>query len=92
MYKFTRKDVEPYLKSYLEICISLSFFRVPRFQRLFASCISQNLDMVIDEWKGMSWNLDDETDLNIEAGVASLYDWHSNFHSMIPDSMETYEA
>lgn len=48
--------------------------------------------MVIDEWKGMSWNLDDETDLNIEAGVASLYDWHTNFHSMIPDSMETYEA
>ena len=29
--KFTRKDVEPYLRSYLEICISVAFFRVPRF-------------------------------------------------------------
>ena len=40
----------------------------------------------------MSWNLDEETDLNIEAGVASLYDWDTNFHSMIPDMIETFEA
>jgi len=43
---------------------------VPRFQRLFVSCISENMDIVIEEWKGMTWNIDEETDLNIEAGVA----------------------
>jgi hypothetical protein len=31
LIKFCRKDVEPYLRSYLEICISIAFFRVPRF-------------------------------------------------------------
>jgi hypothetical protein len=33
--------VEPYLRSYLEICISVAFFRVPRFQVIFLNCIKQ---------------------------------------------------
>lgn len=37
--KFCRKDVEQYLRSYLEICISVAFFRVPRFQVIFLDCI-----------------------------------------------------
>eukprot|EP00347_Sterkiella_histriomuscorum_P021471 403333864 len=90
--KFCRKDVEPYLKSYLEICISLAFFRVPRFQRLFIDCISDHTEMYIPEWKGVSWNIEDEMDLDIEAGMATLYDWDSNFHKMIPKSQETFES
>lgn len=39
LVKFCRRDVEPYLKSYLEICISIAFFRVPRFQAIFLECV-----------------------------------------------------
>lgn len=40
--------------------------------------------MKIEEWKGVSWNIDEEMDLDIEEGMASLYDWDTHFHSLIP--------
>lgn len=63
--KFCRKDVEPYLRAYLEICISIAFFRVPRFQHLFIDCISDKIDTRIPEWKGVNWDLDDDHSLEI---------------------------
>jgi len=41
LVKFTRKDVEPYMRSYIEICISIAFFRVPQFQKLFLDCVAK---------------------------------------------------
>ena len=62
--KFTRKDVEPYLRSYLEICISVAFFRVPRFQKIFLACIKSAEDPdpdrnQISEWRNIDWDIDD---------------------------------
>jgi hypothetical protein len=65
--KFTRKDVEPYLRSYLEICISVAFFRVPRFQKIFLGCIKSAEDPdpeknEISEWRNIDWEIDEEDD------------------------------
>ena len=63
--KFTRKDVEHYLRSYLEICISVAFFRVPRFQKIFLSCIKSAEDPdpeknEISEWRNIDWEIDED--------------------------------
>lgn len=84
MIKFCRKDVEPYLRSYLEICISIAFFRVPRFQTIFLECIAlQNqLDdkgnrIEITEWRNINWEIDEDAQSNgeISTGLVKLFDW-----------------
>ena len=60
--------MEPYLRSYLEICISVAFFRVPRFQVIFLNCIKQAegntgedlLPVAITEWRHIDWELDED--------------------------------
>lgn len=91
--KFCRKDVEPYLRSYLEICISLSFFRVPRFQSIFIECINFKLDHTIPEWKGVNWDIDDESrSIDKHNGIVKLFDWELNFFKHIPSTQESEEC
>lgn len=100
--KFTRKDVEPYLRSYLEICISVAFFRVPRFQVIFLNCIKEaegnmNEDyepVEISEWRHIDWDLDGDNwggDLTASiisenVGIFKLFDWELQFFRHIPKS------
>lgn len=91
MNKFNRKDVEPYLKSYLEIVISLAFFRVPKFQHIFLGCIN-NDDVLITEWRGLNWNLDNDSSNITELGIMKLFDWDLHFLKHIPQSPETLDA
>ncbi|CDW82182.1 UNKNOWN [Stylonychia lemnae] len=88
--KFCRRDVEPYLKSYLEICISIAFFRVPKFQEIFLKCISEHIDYNVPEWKNVNWNIDEES-ISFQLGILSLFDWEINFHNLIPDTLDQQE-
>jgi hypothetical protein len=94
LIKFCRKDVEPYLRSYLEICISIAFFRVPRFQMIFLDCISDKIDktQTISEWRNINWSLDEETSLEVSMGLLKLFDWQLHFFQHIPRSEETDES
>ena len=82
--KFCRKDVELYLRSYLEICISISFFRVPKFQTIFIECISDKISQPIPEWKGVNWDLEDEFSQSVNQGLIKLFDWQVNFFELLP--------
>jgi hypothetical protein len=96
--KFTRKDVEPYLRSYLEICISVAFFRVPKFQKIFLDCIKQSGEenstenAVVDEWRHIDWDLNEEGNIEEESkegddpstGLFQLFDWEFQFFRHIP--------
>ncbi len=89
--KFTRKDVEPYLRSYLEICISVAFFRVPSFQVIFLNCIKEaegnmnedNEPVEISEWRHIDWDLDGDdwggdltaSIISENVGIFKLFDW-----------------
>jgi hypothetical protein len=87
LVKFCRKDVEPFMKAYMEICISIAFFRVPFFQKLFMQCVAKQPSVdkdgqpvVINEWRNMAWDLDEETDSNNSRGknfdgLMKLFDW-----------------
>ena len=96
--KFTRKDVEPYLRSYLEICISVAFFRVPRFQKIFLDCIRSAEDPdpeknEIHEWRNIDWDIDDDDDDTMRrgsitgsdiGGLFKLFDWELQFFRHLP--------
>jgi hypothetical protein len=97
--KFTRKDVEPYLRSYLEICISVTFFRVPRFQKIFLSCIKSAEDPDPDkneiiEWRNIDWDIDEEEEDMMSrsvcgedghvGGLFKLFDWELQFFKHLP--------
>jgi hypothetical protein len=82
--------VEPYLRSYLEICISVAFFRVPRFQVIFLKCIKEaegnlnenNEPVELTEWRHIDWELDEHQDgelttsiIGENVGLFKLFDW-----------------
>ncbi|TNV86417.1 hypothetical protein FGO68_gene3402 [Halteria grandinella] len=67
---FTIQVSEPYLRSYLEISISVAFFRIPQFQMILMNCIRgaahEEAEMDITEWSNISWNLNEDTITKIE--------------------------
>lgn len=93
LQKFCRKDVEYHLRSYLEFCISISFFRVPQFQKLFIECLQEKGNEDIPEWRGLNWQLSaKEDDNNFESPLMHLFDWEDNFYKFIPNSEENQES
>lgn len=102
LIKFCRKDVEPFMKAYMEICISIAFFRVPFFQKLFMQCIlnQPNLDnngkaIEITEWRNMAWELDDDAQSDnsfAKIGLLKLFDWQVQFYNYIPQNEQNSEV
>ena len=58
--------MEPYLRSYIEICISICYFRVPSFQNIFLDCVKERLDKLdtFEEWRNINWSLEDDPTSN----------------------------
>ena len=73
------------MKAYMEICISIAFFRVPFFQKLFLDCVldQSNTDkdgqpIVISEWRNMAWEIEEDAVSNSsygKTGLIKLFDW-----------------
>ncbi len=90
------------MKAYMEICISIAFFRVPFFQKLFMQCIlnQPNLDnngklIEITEWRNMAWELDDDAQSDnsfAKIGLLKLFDWQVQFYNYIPQNEQTSEV
>lgn len=88
------------MRSYIEICISIAFFRVPQFQKLFLDCVSkqstidkQDNPIQLTEWKNMTWHLDDDESVSINSrggafGLLKLFDWQVQFYKYIPTNVE----
>ncbi len=45
------KGVDVYKRSFVEIIISISFFRVPEFREKFLEIILTKSDYIIEEWR-----------------------------------------
>jgi hypothetical protein len=56
--KFCKKGVEVYLRNYIEKFISIGFFRIPSFRKVFIESILKKSNNLIDEWVNISWNID----------------------------------
>lgn len=49
--KLNMKGVDVYKRNFVEIIISISYFRVPEFREKFLSIILEKSDGVIEEWR-----------------------------------------
>jgi hypothetical protein len=91
--KFCRRNVDNYMRAYIENCISLSFFRVSRFKELFLNCVSERINVDIPEWKGITWDINDNSRaMNFEESLIRFFDWHMNLFQHIENGPDVEEV
>lgn len=56
--KLNMKGVDVYKRSFVEIIISVSYFRVPEFRERFLNIILEKSDGNIEEWRNTDYSLD----------------------------------
>lgn len=82
--KLNMKGVDVYKRNFVEIIISISYFRVPEFREKFLNVLLDKSDNVIEEWRnteGMSLEKDDEKDDDyFNPAMARLFDWKTYFY------------
>ena len=77
--KLNMKGVDVYKRTFVEIIISVSYFRVPQFRKRFLEIIREKGDIEIPEWRATDEALLDE-DLTVEERFASpaishMFNW-----------------
>ena len=81
------KGVDVYKRSFVEIIISISYFRVPEFREKFLSIILEKSNGIIEEWRnteGMSLEDDDKDDEFHNPSIQRMFDWKTYCYDMIP--------
>ena len=83
------KAVDLYKRNFVEIIISISFFRIPEFREKFLSCVLEKSDYVIEEWRNTDGNsLDgdnnDEDEFHHNPTIMRLFDWKTYLYDHIP--------
>ncbi len=89
--KFCKKGIETYIKTYVENFISLAYFRIPKFRKVFNDCILQKSCEPILEWKNSNFNLEIQQE-DWESSVSQFFDWETYFYSHIPDSQDKRDS
>lgn len=62
--KLNMKGVDVYKRSFVEVIISVSYFRVPEFREKFLGIILEKSNNSIEEWRnteGMHLDVEDDT-------------------------------
>lgn len=88
--KLNMKGVDVYKRNFVEIIISISFFRVPEFREKFLSIILEKSDKVIEEWRNTEgFTLERNSDENEFAtqAIMRMFDWKSLCYDYIPEEM-----
>ena len=73
------KGVDVYKRNFVEIIMSISYFRVPEFRERFLSIILEKSDGPIDEWRNtegftLERNLHEENEFATLA-IMRMFDW-----------------
>lgn len=80
--RFCRKDIDPFLRSYIETVISLAFFRLPFFNKIFLNCFFEDVENeVITEWQGVDWDINEDAVLkkDVSGSISHLFNWKEYF-------------
>ena len=93
--KLNMKGVDVYKRNFVEIIISISYFRVPEFREKFLGIILEKSDGVIEEWRNTEGFVLERLGHNTEdiAGFSSpaimkMFDWASYCYHQIPENMQ----
>lgn len=79
--KLNMKGVDVYKRNFVEIIISISYFRVPEFREKFLNIILEKSDGNIEEWRNTEGFILDKNHLNEELGgyaspaIMKMFDW-----------------
>jgi len=89
--KLNMKGVDVYKRTFVEIIISISYFRVPEFREKFLTIIMEKGDMEIPEWRSTEgWTLDmrniQQEDWSNPA-IAHMFDWNQYCYEYIPQEV-----
>ena len=91
--KLNMKGVDVYKRSFVEIIISISYFRVPEFREKFLRIILEKSDNEIPEWRnteGMHFEEEEEEkDLEFHnPSIQRMFDWKTYCYDMIPEDQQ----
>ena len=80
------KGVDIYKRSFVEIIMSVSYFRVPEFREKFLGMILEKSNGQIEEWRNTEGiTLDDDKDEDFSsAAIMRMFDWKTFCYDMIP--------
>ena len=82
------KGVDVYKRNFVEIIISISYFRVPEFREKFLSVLLEKGDDIIEEWRNTEgMNLDrreDKEDEYHNPAIMRMFDWKNYCYDWIP--------
>lgn len=79
------------MRIYIESVISLAFFRVIEFKKIFLECIAEKTGYDIPEWKNIDWDINDYFFDSDQESLVKLFDWQENFFKYIPESDDKEE-
>jgi hypothetical protein len=87
--KLNMKGVDVYKRSFVEIIISVSYFRVPEFREKFLDIILEKSNSHIDEWRNtegmyLDNNNNNKDDEYHNPSIMRMFDWKSYCYDMIP--------
>ena len=91
--KLNMKNVDVYRRSFVEIIISISFFRVPEFRERFLSIILEKSDGQVEEWRNTEGFLLEKVEQENEftsPAIMRMFDWKSFFYDQIPEEMQEH--
>ena len=83
--KLNRKGIEFYKKEFVEIFLSVAFFRIPSFRKVFLNCLEEIKAAHIEEWRGAEWDIHEEEKEQIYGSIRHVFDWKGNFYDHIPE-------
>ena len=86
--KLNMKGVDLYKRSFVEIIISVSYFRVPQFRERFLNIILEKSDGLIEEWRNTEGFIlerhQDESEFTSTA-IMRMFDWKTYFYDFLPE-------
>jgi hypothetical protein len=91
--KLNMKGVDVYKRNFVEIIISISYFRVPEFREKFLNIILEKSDGHIEEWRNTEGFIDRYAGQDMANGgfaspaIMRMFDWRSYCYYQIPEDM-----
>lgn len=83
------KGVDVYKRNFVEIIISISYFRVPEFREKFLSVLFEKGDSTIEEWRnteGIDLDNINEKDGYHNPAIMRMFDWKNYCYDWIPQN------
>ena len=60
--KLNSKALGQQERKFVETFMAIAYFKIPEYREKFLQCVSNDDDVIIDEWRGIEYLLNDDED------------------------------